>query len=265
MGTKLEFAVNPLAKSSKSNSFTLHCVDDWSNFRTGGLILKESCQNSMDRHKMLESHNRESIRRTMQMHEDVFKHQVRELHRLYSVQRMLMDEFKKEVKQNKSWNPTRSSNISFQFQDRKDDQVSREGSGSCSGDTMRMIRGFDLERLAAVAGPEEDNSGEVSIVEDQTGPRPTNFPRSTQMSLDGSDEDSEVELTLSIGSSSGKKRARNTGKGIVRELDSSASFKSDRGGNCSGSNTPISSSSASLDQERKRPHWLFQSLSINRT
>ncbi|KAE8730815.1 A-kinase anchor protein 9, putative isoform 4 [Hibiscus syriacus] len=42
--------------------------------------------------------NMESIRNTMLMHEDVFKHQVRELHRLYSVQKILMDELKKEIK-----------------------------------------------------------------------------------------------------------------------------------------------------------------------
>ncbi|GLT97486.1 hypothetical protein SLE2022_150460 [Rubroshorea leprosula] len=265
MGTKLEFTINPLANSSKSNSFTLHCVDDWSNFSKTGLILKESCQNSMDRNRMLERHNMEDIRRTIQEQEDVFKHQVRELHRLYSVQRMLMDELKMEIKKNKLWNPGTSSGINFHFQGLKDDPSSRERSGSCSGDTMRMVSGIDLERPAVAGGPDEDMSGEVSAVDDQAGPRPTDFHRSTQISLEDSDEENEVELTLSIGNSSGKKRAKKSEKGIVREVDFPVSLKSDKEGNCSGTTTPISSSSATLDQETKQPHWLFQGLSINRT
>lgn len=301
MGTKLERAINPLAKSQKRNScsFTVHFVDDYFQTRT----LKENCQkiglldsvsSSMDR--VLERHNMESIKKTMQMHEDIFKYQVRELHRLYNVQKMLMEELKKEIKQNRIWaSPMTSSDINqSQFNNPQHltsqttcgynfhghgEPSSRERSGSWSGsDTMKIARAFDLERPAG-----EDISAEASAVEeDQAGPSSLMHSRINQMSIaGGSDEDSEVELTLSIGGSSSNKKmpmnskphsqeveCTNSHQSIhkeIRELDSSASFKSERGEEFSDPNTPMSSSSATFDQERIRPHWLFQGLSINRT
>ncbi|XWS70959.1 hypothetical protein CRYUN_Cryun03dG0095600 [Craigia yunnanensis] len=289
MGTKLEFAINPLASSQSSNScsFTVHFVDDY--FRTRA--LKENRQKiGFDR--VLERHNMESIRKTMQMHEDIFKHQVRELHRLYSVQKMLMDELKNEIRQNRFWaTPMTSSDINqSQFINQhylttqttcgynlhvQGDPSSRERSGSCSGDTMKISRGFDLERPTG-----EDISAEAGAVEeDQAGPSSLMQSRINQMTIEGSDKDSEVELTLSIGGSSSRKMPKNSKPHSqelgctnslsihkeIKELDSSALFKSDRGEDCSGPNTPMSSSSATFDLERKRPHWLFQGLNINRT
>lgn len=204
--------------------------------------------------------------------------QVRELHRLYSVQKMLMDEMKKEITQNrKYWSPMTNSDIncsqfinwpntpaqttcgfSFNVQSLRDDPSSRERSGSCSGETARLTRGFDLERPA-----EEDISTRVSAMDDnQAGPSYYVPQKSNKMSIDGSDEDSEVELTLSIGGSTSKKTTKNY---QPLELDSPASFKSERGEDCSTPTTPMSSSSARFDQESKRPHWLFQGLSIHRT
>ncbi|XVE79973.1 hypothetical protein DITRI_Ditri14bG0100600 [Diplodiscus trichospermus] len=291
MGTKLEFAINPLASSQNSNScsFTVPFVDDY--FRTRS--LKDNCQ-KIGMERVLERHNMESIRKTMQVHEDTFKHQVRELHRLYSVQKMLMDELKKEIKQSRYWPTpmagydisqsqfinqqrlTTQSSYGYNFQ-AQGETSSRERSGSCSGDTMKIARGFDLERPAG-----EDISAEASAVEeDQAGPSSLMHSRVNQMSIEGSDEDSEVELTLSIGGSSSSKKTpknsklhsqeiacTNSQQSIhkeIRELDSSASFKSERGEDFSGPTTPMSSSSATVEQEKKRPHWLFQGLSINRT
>ncbi|KAM4087805.1 hypothetical protein ACB094_07G023400 [Castanea mollissima] len=293
MGTKLEYAVNLLATSPNSNSFTVHCVDDWEHFQNRGLkgncyiTVVDSFEDSMDR--KLEKHNIESIKKTMQMHEDVFKNQVKELHRLYSVQKKLMGELKKEFKQNRYWNFMTSSDIShtqfinchhpsmqttsgfnFQIQSWRDDPNSRERSGSCSGDTMKMARGFDLERPAA----EEDMSTGVSAIEEDQAGTSSQMPNSShKMSVAGSDEDSEVELTLSIGGCLSKKATSKSSKtqlGLcdssshkgIREMDSSASFKSDRGEDCSDPNTPMSSSSATFDQETNRPHWLFQGLKL---
>ncbi|OMP03112.1 hypothetical protein CCACVL1_02552 [Corchorus capsularis] len=287
MGTKLECVINPLASSSQnsntSSSFTLHFMNDY--FRPRA--LKENYCQKIELDRMLERHNMDSIRKTMQMHEDIFKHQVRELHRLYSVQRMLMDELKKEIKQNRYWTSPNSHEINqsqminqhqltaqtssgynFHVQVQGDPNP-RERSGSCSGDTMRMAaRGFDLE---TPADQDPDVSAEVSTAEDQAAAGPSSRINQMMMSnVQGSDEDSEVELTLSIGGSSSKKLTPNQESVSIhnsnRELDSSASFKSDRAGeDCSAPNTPISSSSTTFDQERKRPHWLFQGLSIKRT
>lgn len=189
---------------------------------------------------------------------------------------MLMEELRKETKQNTIWGSIGSSGINhlqfnnrenstgggliFNLQSLREDPSSRERSGSCSGDNMRMSRGFDLERPA-----EEDMSTGVSTVdEDQAGPSTPNVGKSNKMSIDGFEEDSDVELTLSIGGSVSQKRSKSfpplTQKD--REIDSSLSFKSERGEECSDPTTPMSSSSATCDQETKRPHWLFQSLKL---
>ncbi|KAI5557007.1 hypothetical protein BDE02_18G072800 [Populus trichocarpa] len=281
MGTKLEYAINLLATSQNSSSISVHCMDDLEYLQTRGLEKNlqvsgiDKFGSSMD--KMPGKHNIDFIKKTMQLHEDIFKQQVRELHRLYSVQKLLMEELKKGIKQNrKYWTPITSSDIncsqfvnrpnsaaqttcgySFHIQSLREDPNSRERSGSCSGETVKMSRGFDLERPA-----EEDISTGVSAVdENQAGPS-AYATQKRKMSIDGSDEDSEVELTLSIGGSTSKKISKNY---QTLELDSSASFKSERREDRSTPTTPLSSSRATFDQDRKRPQWLFQSLSINRS
>ncbi|PON72758.1 ras guanine nucleotide exchange factor Q-like protein [Parasponia andersonii] len=278
MGTKIEFAINPLGSSANSKRFTGLGVDDWDYFQNSGVKvnysktgLEDKIQNSMDKN------NVDSVKKTMQMHEDIFKHQVRELHRLYSVQKKLMDELKKEIKQSKLWDPMSRPGIehsqiinwqqsaskltpgaSFHIQSLRDDLNSRECSGSCSADTMRISRGFDLERPA-----EEDISTGVSAIDEDQGGRSSSIvPKSRKMNIDCPDEDSEVELTLSIGSSLSKKRSNPKSQKDIKELDSSASFKSDRGEDCSGPTTPMSSSSATFDQDKKQPRWLFNGLKL---
>lgn len=80
MGTKFEYAVNVLEASLNSNSFTVHCVDDWEHLQNRGLkgnLCRAGVDNFEDSmEKKLGKHNIEYIKRTMQMHEDVFKNQV---------------------------------------------------------------------------------------------------------------------------------------------------------------------------------------------
>ncbi|KAJ6362534.1 hypothetical protein OIU78_002853 [Salix suchowensis] len=281
MGTKLEHAINLPATSQNSVSVSARCVDDMEYLQTRGLSKASGIDrfcSSIDR--MPEKHNTDFIKKTMQLHDDIFKQQVRELHRLYSVQKMLMDEMtKNEIIQNtKHWTPMTSSYInysqfanrpkstaqttcgySFHVQSQRDDPSSRQRSGSCSDEMVRLTRGIDLERPA-----EEDlSTGFGTVNVNQAGPS-TCAPQKGKTSIDGSDEDSEVELTLSIGGSTASKKISENYQ--TPELDSPASFKSERAEDCSTPTTPMSSSSATCDQEiKKRPHWLFQSLSINRT
>lgn len=82
MGTEIEYAINLLKTSPNSNSFTVNGVDDWNYYlnNTGIQVkyrrsrLEDKIQKSMD--KIFDKNNADSIRRTMQMHEDVFKYQV---------------------------------------------------------------------------------------------------------------------------------------------------------------------------------------------
>jgi hypothetical protein len=237
MGTKLDYAINLLATSSNQSA---HLLDDWET--TTGALNKDYQRSAMDRR--IEKHN---IRRTMQIHEDIFKHQVEELHRVYSVQKMLMRELKKEIKQNNFANQLENSasyaDYKFHIPNLRDDHPTT--SGSCSAGNTRRFN------LAA-------EEGRSCLMPD----------KKTNQGCD--EEESEVELSLSIGGSFlTKKKSISTNNNNelrrkdVRQLDSLSSFKLDRGS--SPPNTPGSSSSAATVNQEQKQHWLFQGLSINRT
>ncbi|KAK7329253.1 hypothetical protein VNO77_23406 [Canavalia gladiata] len=289
MGTKIEYSINLLASSVDSNKFTVGSVDVWEHYQNKGVtnnnysIGVNKLQDPMDR--MLDRNNIESIKKTMQMHEDIFKHQVKELHRVYSVQKMMMDDLRKETK-NKFWTPMNGIDIShphflqqqqhqqttlisygpgFHAQNLREDLCSKERSGSCSGENIKRQRGFDLERPA-----ERDIFG--GCEEGEAGPSSYTAFQSCKISNDGFDEGMEVDLTLSIGGSQVKKNNKksyllplgcsDSPNRKTRELNSSVSFQSDRVGDCSDPTTPMSSSSVTFDQERKGPHWLSQGLKL---
>ncbi|CAL0301518.1 unnamed protein product [Lupinus luteus] len=289
MGTKVEYSINLLETSLESNNFTVDGVDVWEHYQNKGLtnnhysIGANKLQDSMDR-RVLEKNHRESIKNTMLMHEDIFKQQVRELHRVYSVQKMLMNEHKNEIKQQKFWTSMNSIDISHphfiqqQQQQKQTTQISsygrhshvqtlkdiysKERSGSCSGETMIRQRGFDLERPSKgsiFAGPH-------GCDESEAGPSSYAVFQSCKISTHDPDEGMEVDLTLSIGGNQVQKKKRSYlfpfGYSDSPKLNSSVTFQSDRVGDCSDPNTPMSSSSVTFDQERKGQHWLSQGLSL---
>ncbi|RDY01014.1 hypothetical protein CR513_15713, partial [Mucuna pruriens] len=267
MGTKVEYSINLLATLVDSNNLAVGGVDVWEHYqnkhqRTGINKL----QGPMDR--MLDRNNIESIKKTMQRHEDIFKHQVRELHRVYTVQKMLMDELKNEIREQKFWNHMDASHphsikqqhqtrqIShkpyFHVQNLREDLNSRE-KNRC------MQRGFNLERPA-----EEDIFTQArGFDEAEAGPSsPTAFQSCKVSTSSGYDEEMEVDLTLSIGGSQVKSHlpcSNSTNNGKTRKLNS---LKSDRTGECSDPTTPMSSSTVTSTQERKGPHWLSQGLKL---
>ncbi|KAI4335398.1 hypothetical protein L6164_014043 [Bauhinia variegata] len=275
MGTKIEYSINFLSTSADSNNLTVVDVNVWEHYKNKGQSnnlhrtgnIKQ--EDPMDR--MLDRNNIESIRKTMQMHESIFKSQVQELHRLYSVQKMMMDELKKEIREKKIWRQPHV--IDQQHQTRKtshgptcslrDDPCSRERSGSCSTDTKKVARGFDLERPA-----EEDMLTCVRrFDEGEAGPSSHMAFQSYKISNDHHcNEEIEVDLTLSIGGGSQEKKRKckvdcsDSANRKTRELDLSASFKSDKLEESSDPTTPMSSFSVTVDQERKRASSKFKAL-----
>ncbi|GMP36639.1 hypothetical protein CsSME_00008705 [Camellia sinensis var. sinensis] len=196
----------------------------------------------MERRIMLNQHNIESIKKTMLIHQDIFQHQVRELHRLYSVQKMLMDEMRNnKIKQEMYWGVPRidsnCSNYSNLLINRHQPTTTTGGteynnlhvqrvmttlpdnpersSSSCCGETPRIPKGFDLdldlERPAQEEEEEEDNissttGGVVSASKTYRAialkNKDDNNNNNNQIDIgkeDGHDDETEVELTLSIG------------------------------------------------------------------
>ncbi|OIW14238.1 hypothetical protein TanjilG_21378 [Lupinus angustifolius] len=280
MRTKIEYSINLLATSIDSNKFTASGVDVCKHYQNKGLnnshysIGVNKLQDPMDR-RVLEKNHIESIQKTMQMHEDIFKYQVRELHRVHSVQKMLMDEHKKEKGKN-FWTSMNSislchphfiqqqqtTQISSYGPDlhvqRLKDIYSKERSGNYSGETIKRRRSFDLERPAEVGYIFAATKHGCN--EDEAGPSSFTAFQNCQISTNGSDEDMEMDLTLSIGGSHVKKKKKSlflplrcldSPNGKTKELNSSVTFQSDRGRDCSDPTTPMSKFSVTFDQERK--------------
>ncbi|XP_042479046.1 uncharacterized protein LOC122059992 [Macadamia integrifolia] len=306
MGTELQYTVNPLASIPKSsNQNAVKTKDSWEffqkrlfkdNIQEAGF---EKFQDSMDR--LFEEFNRESVKKTMLMHEEIFKEQVRELHRLYKVQKMLMAELRnKEPKlhqrhqatlvgpdftemdnQTGFWSPgtssqnnhssfgywqhktTRSSDhILHQHHCVRDTPSSQEPNGSFSGNALRTLRGFDLERPA-----EEDLSTDAaSAIEDEAGPsflRPSKDKMSINSSHDPRfypNEESDVELTLSIGCGSSSRKSRSHPTHISLDVP----IRSDQEQDCSDQTKSTAPSTFNRESLQQQP-WLFQYLSLNRT
>ncbi|GMH17957.1 hypothetical protein Nepgr_019798 [Nepenthes gracilis] len=104
MRTKQQNATATVALAATNNLSLGNCASDCScsficlvsnNGQKDDSWRIECCKESMGRE--FDQRNLEIIRKTMLLHEEIFKQQVRELHRLYSVQRALTEELRVEV------------------------------------------------------------------------------------------------------------------------------------------------------------------------
>lgn len=189
--------------------------------------------------------------------------QVRELHRLYNIQKVLMVEMRNQEtrkQEDKFWvvpmtatGSDHTSNYSYFFNRHQpttttpcnkkihvrnvlieNNMSSHERSGSCSGDQdqtlIRMPKlGFDLERQPV-------------IEEHQTGPSSYAAMTNYQTGKERSSEERDVELSLSLGG--------------VCKREKKSIITSEIGDQCGGSNTAVGNSCAlTIDQQSK---WLFQ-------
>lgn len=193
--------------------------------------------------------------------------QVRELHRLYSVERRLMNELKTEINQislagSKTGPRFNDSDYVYsRVESIRVDQSLREHSESCSTEILKRPKGFDLERRAE---QEDDMSTGVSATDEERKKPITDAPwKSGGTNIDSKFRD--IELTLSIGGSSGRKRLESH-KSLkldnLREVQSSSIIKGEEFSD--SSNTPKASSNKNKEKG-KRSHWVFQDLSLSRT
>lgn len=232
--------------------------------------------------------------------------QVHDLHRLYRVQKMLMAEMRsKEEKHQAStvvtsrgftdtrtrfWGSTSTSETSHSSHVSNTLQYSTKHLNSeynslhhynmravpssreisiCSEDPLRAPKGFDLEQPA-----QEYTSTEVGHTQDQITSLGKHLKEkmNTESSNLWTDDESDVELTLSIGCGIGKKRSKhwlslNNEKGYskpapsdIRPLLLSTPVRPQRTEECSEHST------SSFDRESlQRPPWLLQALSLNKT
>ncbi|KZV29569.1 hypothetical protein F511_00847 [Dorcoceras hygrometricum] len=181
------------------------------------------------------------MKKTMLAHEQIFKQQVQELHRLYDLQKMLMHELKNE----QSWRRNESIvSQGFKTFFKRDDPT--ELSGSCSGESSRLAPiKFDLEL------------------------HPDNIEQNEARKAIKVEEDLEVDLTLSIGYCTRGKKSRSRLQHCNPQcLDFDRSNPVEETSSLSTVNTgkgeAYGEPSAASNQDNGQPHWLLQDLSLNR-
>ncbi|ONK69580.1 uncharacterized protein A4U43_C05F24460 [Asparagus officinalis] len=203
---------------------------------------------SMER--VLEQNSKERMRNTMMRQEEIFKQQVRELHRLYRVQKMLMADMRTRGTQpllhstatnpravtdskNKYWSSSSTSETSHSSYISNQYQTTPQLK---SKHNSIKHKGFDLK------GPTEEKAA-ISCVQ------------SKEL---WADEECDIDLSLSIGCSSSKKKPNNW---IHPEptserrqlLSSNTGARLERGEECSER------------ESLQRPPWHLQAMSLNRT
>ena len=79
MGTKIECSINLLATLVKSNKLAVGGVNVWEHYyRNKGKLTNNHHRTRINKLQgpIMDRNNIESIKKTMQMHEDIFQHQV---------------------------------------------------------------------------------------------------------------------------------------------------------------------------------------------
>ncbi|KAL2502137.1 uncharacterized protein Fot_35985 [Forsythia ovata] len=153
-------------------------------------------------HRMLESQINEPIKKIVLMHEEIFKQQVNELHRLYNIQKKLMHELKNEVIRRRApltvtnnskfaiWHQPVTHiqhNAHHTFSVRSNDL--KEKSRSCSGPESSRKLDLAQEGALSVDLPLFRKDKELESIDEETG-----------------DVELELELTLCFGCYQRKKR-----------------------------------------------------------
>ncbi|GJM96713.1 hypothetical protein PR202_ga13575 [Eleusine coracana subsp. coracana] len=139
--------------------------------------------------------DKDTLKMAMLKHEETFRQQVHELHRLYRIQKLLMRDLNREFKnqRNVSTSPNGGGSIGEH----------RRG-GVCSYEQRYAMRGRGHVVAAAMAAPR------TALSLDVLPPAAVEYVRSTEDDDDDeaeeTDDEAELELTLAVGGGGGKKR-----------------------------------------------------------
>lgn len=217
---------------------------------TAGL---DQVQGLMDR--FLEQNNRERVRNTMIKQEEMFKEQVHELHRLYQIQKMLMA----EVKTNEAQIHSRASVTTLRAAaDTKNKYWSSTSTSETSHSSYISSRHQNASQFKSEYGSHQHSLLANELQWPTEEGANVSHVRSKQS---WADEECDVDLSLSIGSGSSKKKQpqswlqpETTRTSEMRQLVmSNTGTRTERGDECSEK------------ESLKRPPWLFQAMSLNRT
>ncbi|CAD5169883.1 unnamed protein product [Musa acuminata subsp. malaccensis] len=263
MGTKLHQMNNLFTTLQKTNcnvvnaglrSSDIGAISDNISLKVSVVGGLNQLKASMER--QLDCCDTDSLRNTMLKHEEIFKQQVHELHRVYGVQKMLMAELgEKQVSlhavpseavvavadaRTRIWSSASTSDTSHSSHVSNLHQSAPELNSEYSSlnPWSEHVTGFDLEQPAE----EYTCRGATSMDEKTTKDKEK---RSMKGSFSWPDDGSEIELTLSIGCSSSDKQKKKK--------------KKKRGEECGDD-------SSGLDREEsRRSPWILRAFNLNKT
>ncbi|URE09908.1 hypothetical protein MUK42_36772 [Musa troglodytarum] len=161
-----------------------------------GAEVAGSCSERPTMDSFLRRHELESLRNTMLKHEEVFRHQVHELHQLYRVQRMLMAELRSEGLELRCLADATLSTTTDAATARlwsSSSTVTNVHQRKVSSTELNFC--FDLEQPGEAVAAEERSTACGKHREEE---------RRSGGLRKWMDDESGVELTLSIGRGSGK-------------------------------------------------------------
>lgn len=186
--------------------------------------------------------------------------QVHDLHQLYQVQKMLMTELSCEKKKMNSF--TAASNHQFVT-----DTINKVQSSRTSSETTRSSHASVRNNSTAVLNSEHISAHQSLELISRSRPLRTSKECILQNPVEGvspescSNEECNLDLTLRIGCASNQKRSADWKEITKRstQLLSSNLNREESEQECANSSSGFGTESL------KRPHWLFQALSLNRT
>ncbi|KAJ0973725.1 hypothetical protein J5N97_015690 [Dioscorea zingiberensis] len=179
--------------------------------------------------RFLKQYDKERMKMAMLKHEETFRQQVHELHRLYRVQKILMGDLKiKELRQQR-WSARNETGF--------------DRSHYCYQEQRRIPRQFDLELPAEEYIEGEDRNEMLE-----------------------SDDENYLELTLATGRSRSKKEERSYTLDSAASFSSSSSESGRMKLNGHEMKSGFEVEGAVREDRMKQyPPWLFQCLSLNMT
>ncbi|XAR51349.1 hypothetical protein NMG60_11005951 [Bertholletia excelsa] len=183
--------------------------------------------------KLLNPYDKEYMKMAMLKHEETFRQQVYELHRLYRIQKMLMKSIENQVKDNR----------------RATHQNQRPG--------------FDLEQPAEENIAESDGDGELEIEDESSIQLTLGLTSYYQRKKAETPRTSDSGLSLSS-SSTGSSHAKRTTSGPTRHVKYTTTEEL-RGHSWGLTMVPDSNSGFRSQDRVKQAPWLFQALGLNMT
>ncbi|KAL0903456.1 hypothetical protein M5K25_027839 [Dendrobium thyrsiflorum] len=216
-------------------------------------------QSSME--GFVEKHRKESIKNTVMKHEEIFKQQVQELHRLYEVQKKLMNEVKsEELKMSNSiLAPNNPYVITDSFRNSKNTSETSHYSNASALNHSTDVPNYEYTSIHRFSAGQSSHELSNCFAEPLRISKEYNF----QQPFEGERHDSRsnLDLNLSIGYATYMNKEADW-----KQMGNDSSLLRSSNLNRPDSIQEFTNSAGGFDSESlKRPHWLFQALSLNRT